>query len=150
MNGHYRWLALMAVLAGYGCALAPANAREDTTLESARERWAAAQLEDYGYRITQSCFCPERERSPLHVNVADGRVTTAALEDSTPMPDTMDHLAKTVPEWFDYVKDAREQDWHKVDVRFDDRLGYPTRIDIDKYERMVDEEIELVIDLQSR
>src|SRR5688500_6161239 len=48
-------------------------------LEAARERWDAADIDDYAFTIRRSCFCPPEYSGPYRATVRDGRIAGLTL-----------------------------------------------------------------------
>lgn len=109
-------------------------------LDAARALWATEGGEDYDLTFNWQCFCIVDfvQRVDLEVRsdaVADGVVTDdgAAL--------TAEQLAEymTVPELFDFIQDAIDQDAAEIRVSYASS-GYPDEVWIDYVEQMADEE----------
>ncbi|MFZ5481846.1 MAG: DUF6174 domain-containing protein [Myxococcota bacterium] len=104
-------------------------------LELAEGRWADAGFEDYTYTLTWSCFCPEGG-VPVQVEVVDGAVASFTAEED--IGETF--VPSTIPDLFDAVRDAIEDDPHAFEAVYDTDLGYPTSVTVDPIENAIDEE----------
>ena len=86
------------------------------------ERWHAGKPLAYRYVVERECYCPGEDLSPYTVTVmADG-----PTEVSAPGASRIDDL-------FRIASDAATGK-NKVEVVFDSRFGYPSRIRIDDLE----------------
>jgi hypothetical protein len=89
------------------------------------------QGEDYRYDFQRDCFCPLELVQPVTIEVRDGRVTRVVTrpggEDVTHVrPQAWPTIADLVRE----VEEARDRGEKNLVVRYDDKLGYPTFIEI--------------------
>ena len=115
----------------------PATSSAPETLDEARARWAAADLDDYRMTLTRSCFCPEYYRGPFEVAVDDGEVTAVGFQGRELPADRV----LTVDALFDLLAEAYASGAARVEVTYDATLGYPTSLYIDQDEQMADEEV---------
>lgn len=116
---------------------------EQARLDDARRRWAAAGIDDYRLTWAVQCFCP---RTAFVDTVVDGEVVTHEQE---PDSDALDDPGpKTVPDIFDEVQAAIDEDPATLEVTYDEETGAVTRWWADYRLDMADEEqgLEVVIE----
>lgn len=111
-------------------------------LQSHRQQWRHAALQDYDVSYQRQCFClPELQR-PILVEVRGGKIRNAVYaEDNGRLAPEIDYDLKTVDDWFALIDTASKLSVAQLRVRYDEVLGYPTSIFIDYHERMADDEI---------
>lgn len=107
----------IALLAAAGCSRAPTAAG-----------WAGA---DYRYDFQRDCFCTREAVQPVTIEVRDGRVarvvTRQGGEDVTAL-----HFPSwpTIEDLFQEIEEARGRGEKNLTVRYHEKLGYPTFIEI--------------------
>lgn len=141
-----RCLLLVALVLAAGAATAtvgPAGAQEppnppdpsivdgaaQKALDRARAKWKAAKLRSYRYEARRVCFCPT---TGWHVVNVRGGVPSRRVH-----ADVKD--IATVPRLFRQIQRAIDRRAHDLTVTYSTR-GVPTRITIDTYENVIDEE----------
>ena len=73
--------AVAALIAGTGCTIAPpgsTDTQHQNELNANRAKWTVADLGDYEYVFTNSCFCPPEITTPLVITVQNGAVIANA------------------------------------------------------------------------
>jgi hypothetical protein len=138
-----RLLTLLALVVAFGAAAAPAGAQEPPNppdpyivggdaqhaLDKARASWKAARIVTYRFQARRVCFCPT---SGWHmVNVRHGVPSKSVHSD-------VEDIA-TVPRLFRAIQRAIDRKAHDLTVTYG-RYGVPTRVAIDSYENVIDEE----------
>jgi hypothetical protein len=121
-------ILMLGLALAAGCATVPAG--EPGVVSTEERRWQAAGLRDYRYDFEQQCFCTEERRQPVTVEVRGGRVVrvvSRATGREVPLRDDLRWY--TVPELFARVAEARREGVLPLEVAYDPRLGYPTRIE---------------------
>jgi hypothetical protein len=110
-------------------------------LAAARRTWATQGLLSYRFRFQRLCFCAPDAVAPLSVVVTRNRVISVTrAESGTPVtPDSS--LPLTVERLFDEIERAIHEKAASLNVRYDPLRGYPLSIDIDRDERVADEEV---------
>jgi len=105
-----------------------------------RERWRAYDLKDYTIEQEQLCFCPP-PHGYIRLVIRDNKVVEGFKNDGMAL--TTDELQwrKTVDELFDWIEEAQSMNPRTLDVEYDSKYGYPTRIVYDQSEFMADEEV---------
>jgi hypothetical protein len=113
----------------------PASAAADelSDLRAAQERWVAADIHDYTFRIQIGCFCPTNITKPRDVKVSNDKPV-----------DPPKHVRSysTVPRLFRVVQHAINADAASLTVTYG-KTGLPRRIFIDYDEQIADEELGL-------
>jgi hypothetical protein len=100
-------------------------------LDSARQRWQAAQIRDYHFTVERVCFCLPSFRVPA----------TIVVRDDVPLapPAAFDDVA-TVPRLQAIVQKAIDDQVERLNVTYDAR-GVPREIAIDRSSMIADDEI---------
>jgi hypothetical protein len=120
---------------------------EAAQLQQHQQKWAQQNLENYRYTLQVGCFCPPEVRQPVVVEVRNGKVASiAAAENGKSVnPDYFQNY-DSVAKLFEIVEDAIARDAYRLDITYDETLGYPTQINIDYNQYMADEERYLTIE----
>lgn len=114
----------------------------ELTLEGARQRWAGNGFGHYRYVLRQECYCPREALRPVVVTVSAGEVTALALEEGGgDIADSVAENVRAITGWFDYIEEWRRRSPARLEVSHDRDTGMPTRIFIDRHEKMADDEI---------
>jgi hypothetical protein len=133
-------LTVLAVLALAACADEPST----SVAQGSRETWQDAGFDSYALTIERMCFCPDI--GPYVVTVIDGEVASVTSQGKdVPLDDELLRTwPLTVEDLFAEVDDAQAHA-DDVAVRYDEELGYPTRIAIDRLENAIDDEMTYVV-----
>jgi hypothetical protein len=115
-------------------AIADGSAQRE--LDAARERWRAAGLSSYRFRVRNVCFCGPRFTRPAWVFVRDGRPVDP--------PKRVRDVA-TVPRLLRKVQTAIDERVDGLSVRYGAR-GVPRSIAIDYVKQLADEEDTFIVD----
>jgi len=144
--------ALSKPLAGVLAALTLAgafasDAQDLESLDEHRRRWGAANLDSYVYAYKKFCECHPETPPETYVTVRDGIVV-----DVRHKPYGFDHYVHaeqrnfewywTIDQLFDLLASGIEGG-ADVRVRYDDELGYPVRLFIDRDRNLIGDEIDL-------
>ena len=84
-----------------------------------QQRWQSTKPLSYRYVVERECYCPGIDTSPYAVNVTQGLLTDSSVTDVIRIDDL-----------FRIATDAAASAG-QVEVVFDSRFGYPTRVTID-------------------
>ena len=84
-----------------------------------QQRWQSTKPLSYRYVVERECFCPGIDKSPRTVTVSRGSLSDASIADVIRIDDL-----------FRIAADAAATSGF-VEVTFDSRFGYPTRVTID-------------------
>jgi ABC-type glycerol-3-phosphate transport system substrate-binding protein len=109
-------------------------------LDAAHALWASQGGDDYDMTFNWQCFCVVDYVQRVDLEVRGGSVSGAAGTDSGVML-TSEQLAqfRTVPELFDFIQDAIDQDAAEIRVTYAS-AGYPSEVWIDYDTGVADEE----------
>lgn len=126
------------------------NQAEHDVLVGARDRWAAAGMNEYDYSFSRRCFCREEYLGPYDVVVRDGSITVARLHGVDLLTiqgldlSGYEQIIFTVDGLFDEIERALAEA-ASLTVEYEPDLGYPTRVAIDWMANVADDEIEYSI-----
>ncbi|HEX6388600.1 MAG TPA: DUF6174 domain-containing protein [Solirubrobacteraceae bacterium] len=129
--------ALLSVPAGPAAAQEPPNPPDpyivdgsaQRALDRARAKWKAAKIRSYRYEARRQCFCPT---TGWHVVNVRGGVPSKKVH-----ADVRD--IATVPRLFRQIQRAIDNKAHDLTVTYGTH-GVPTKLTIDTYENVIDEE----------
>lgn len=137
-------LLLGVALQAGGCDPLAPDAWEDRgdLLERSRARWEDEGILAYRFTSVTSCECIAGFVGPVETEVRDGRIVAVTpLQGDEPVPEEQWAAFHTIEELFDWIEEAIERPAYQFDVTYDPALGYPTRINLDFDERVIDDEI---------
>ena len=141
---------LLAPLAGCRTAAPAPGAPGPAGVAAQQARWTSARVASYTFTYERQCFCTAETSGPFVVTVENGRVTSVRrlagglTPEGQPLPGAEDTRATNrlrVEDFFALVRGAYDEGAATVRATYDDRLGYPTSIWIDRDTRLADEEI---------
>lgn len=131
------------------CMLASCADEPSTSVaQGPRATWADAGIDAYTITIERMCFCPDV--GPYEVTVEDGEAVSVTKDgDDVPLDDaSLATWPLTVEDLF-AEGDEAERTADEVTIVYDETLGYPTKIFIDRIENAIDDEMSYVVrDLQ--
>ncbi|MEH2331162.1 DUF6174 domain-containing protein [Nostoc sp.] len=109
--------------------------------------WERANIYNYRITVSNSCFCIPDARGPVVIQVRNGQ-TTSITSVATGKPVNPEFFQKydTIPELFNVIQDAIKRKASNLDVEYNAKFGYPTKINIDYDSQIADEEIFLTIE----
>ncbi|HEX7878780.1 MAG TPA: DUF6174 domain-containing protein, partial [Candidatus Eisenbacteria bacterium] len=126
-------LLLVVLLAA--CGDDESGSRMDA-LRRNRALWQAQGIENYRFMQQKSCFCHSDNLLPTRVEVRQGEpVRAEVVSDGRLVPA---HLSLTVDEVFNRVVQAIEGNYEHLDVTYDAERGFPTHLDMDPGNGVVD------------
>ena len=110
----------------------PFSASGADDVDEARQHWAGQRISDYAFTVSQDCFCVEDARGPFRVTVRNGAVVSVT-DPATGAPRTASQFVPlTVDALFDRVEQAVAEGIRELDVEYDQDLGYPVEIVINR------------------
>jgi hypothetical protein len=116
-------------------------------LQFNRNLWNQRNISNYGYTLSNSCFCVPDARGPVVIEVRNGQTTSiTSVATGQPVDPQLFQQYNTIPKLFDVIQDAIDRRAYSLNVRYNSRLGYPTQIDIDYSSQLADEEVYLTIE----
>ncbi len=105
---------------------------------AAFDQWQSAGPTDYRFSVDVQCFCPGAEL--VAVTVREGEVTGVDPEP----PEFWSVAVVPIPDLFRLVGELRGTA-DIVDVTYDEDLGYPTVISVDRITQAIDDEVRYVV-----
>ncbi len=111
-------------------------------LASHRSQWESLGIDDYRFRLQRSQFGPADGNRPVDIEVRNGQVVNATWADTgETLPDLFNYNRMTVPDLFDLIDNAIQQNAEHIDVDWDPATGIPRNLFIDQSSQIADEEI---------
>ena len=137
----HSFIPVAACLLGSSCGILDPDSRLDE-LESHREQWHEADIQDYSMEFRASCFCGGEFTELVTVEVLQDTIRSVTVV-STGLP--VEHMPidawLTVEDLFAAVEQAILGDADELQVTYDPELGYPEFVFIDREEMAIDEEM---------
>jgi hypothetical protein len=100
-------------------------------LERAQELWQEAGYDTYEYRLEWECQCPAQSQQPIWVVIKEGTIHSArTVSGNDPVPINQSSVFLAVEGIFGIVEEAIIRQASRIDVNYDNVLGYPRWIDI--------------------
>jgi len=126
-----RAVVLVVTLAALtSCSITGPSARRSDELELARnrQRWASARVHDYEFDFQRTCFCPPELTQEVHIVVRDDAIVSV-VRTSDGQPANGDYtIWPSIDALFLDVQQRLEQHIERLDVTYDETLGYPRSI----------------------
>ena len=115
-------------------------------IQAQRAKWFQSGVGlDYRYQLQRSCFCAPASRLEAVITVQGGELSAMTyVADGTAVPLGETRHFYTVDELFDLAEAALDEGASRVQMSFDETLGYPTSLFIDQDLCTADEEINYV------
>ncbi len=116
---------------------------ENSEIEDPRERWEAWELSDYSIEQSRLCFCLG-PHGFVKLTVENGEITEGKeVENGAAVPQDRLQYFQTVDEVFDWIEqeNARTPKPAKLTVEYDEKYGYPTKIEYDFSLMIADDEL---------
>nr|WP_313931927.1 MULTISPECIES: DUF6174 domain-containing protein [Nostoc] len=116
-------------------------------LQFNRNLWTKQNISNYRYTFSNGCFCIPEARGPVIIEVRNGQ-TKSITSVATGQPVNPEYFQNynTIPKLFNVIQDAIARQASSLDVAYNPKLGYPTKINVDYYSQIADEEIYLTIE----
>ncbi len=140
----------LGVLTAAFTALAIALLRPDSTgtpyeeVAANRSKWHSQRPTAYAADIERHCFC-EPWSIRAEVNASGVPVVTFKKAVPTGRHDDPRYFPRTIDDIFDFLDREYDQKAFRITVSFDDALGYPIHVDIDRAEKVIDDEVQLLV-----
>jgi len=141
-------VALLTLWPAITAAQAPSP---EERLGAAAAKWSADKPTAYEFTLRLVCFCPvlALSREPIVFRVEDGKPSFVSGESVVAKafgsPTGMDKYA-TVERQFDFIRLELAKRHYRMEVQYDQNLGFPTLIAIDPERNVADDEITLRIE----
>ncbi len=123
-----------------GCGITDNESDDDEIdLRIAEQRWLRSGVQDYQIVVQHLCFCGYVR--PVRLTVRSGSIVSRVdAETGEPVPPQGSHIG-AIPDLFDLVREALEQDAYSLAVTYHVTYGFPTQINIDYIGNAVDDEL---------
>ena len=114
------------------------NTEPLSDLELNKIKWEALAIDTYTYTFQITCFCLIEAILPKSVEVSNSKIITV----NQVAYDSEAHWGvMTIPQLFDRIEQAEENNSFVIEVSYHPEKGYPTSLYIDEEEMMADEEM---------
>lgn len=120
-------------------------------VRSDRQKWEDANIANYRFQLTLSCFCPFRDQMPLTIEVRDGKVASMMYADGQAVAsDDINYEFfleyGTMDDIFAKIEGAQaDPEAGEVIVTYDPTYGFPVDASIDYIELAIDDEMVLTV-----
>ena len=114
-------------------------------LERQYERWLDERPSSYQLKVSRVCFC---DPGVPWTSIVEGLVVRHSSGGHRHDGGSLNPALRTVTQLFAEAERAARSDADKVEISFDARFGYPTRILIDPWIGSADDELEYVAELE--
>jgi hypothetical protein len=141
-------LLLGAVFTASGCGsdAPPTGVVEWRDLERAQTLWKQRGFRNYRMVAAKECFCLREMAQPALVTVHGTTIVDVRRLDGTPIEPQFWSSRVVVDSLFQRIRDALRSDFYeRVELRFDSRLGFPTRAAFYAPSRIADADVVYVI-----
>jgi len=130
----------LMIMAGFLAACGRGDMFSPIQFAHARGRWEAHEPVAYRFRISRSCECTGTEA--VIVEVRNGVVQSRRYAaNGALVPAEGPGLYPSIDGIFDLIEQFRREGVDQIAVRYDDELGYPRSISVDRYREAVDDEV---------
>jgi len=113
-------------------------------LDDAKRLWASKSVDNYEYTFQRQCECLPDYQRPVKVRVnPDGDKWGEFADVSTISPAVLvpdGYEVFSIDDLFMKIETAINENYHSLTVTYDTEFGYPTSLNIDENESIVDEE----------
>lgn len=121
-------LGVLPTVSGCGSDAPPAGVVELRDLERAERLWKQRGFRNYRMVAAKECFCLREMGQPALVTVHGSTIVDVRRVDGTPIEPQYWSSRVVVDSLFLRIRDALRSDFYeRVELRFDTRLGFPTR-----------------------
>lgn len=109
-----------------------------SSFEANKEKWENASILDYSFVFQVSCYCTEEYTSPKTVSVRSGNIVTV---NDLAYSEEIHRGIFSINDLFKEIEKASNQNVAVLETTYDSFYGFPTKLYIDRDERIADEEI---------
>jgi hypothetical protein len=125
-------------------------------IDAAEQRWRQNAPGRYTIELQRNCFCAVESRGPVRFEVTRESYGATAIWERVTSPvvytgsgaavasDRL-HLFPTVQRLFNVARVALANDAHRIEIDFDEALGHPRRVLVDRSAGSADDEVEYVV-----
>ena len=111
-------------------------------LNDSQKKWESKNIRDYQYTFNWGCFCPPEHNKPVIISVRNGVLASVKYADNSAPVDKSNYSRyRTIEGLFEFIQDAINKKAYKMEISYDDKLGYPTFASIDYSQLLMDEEM---------
>jgi hypothetical protein len=109
-----------------------------------RAKWQSQRPATYAANIEKLCYC---EPWSIRAEVSASGVPMVTFKEPPPTSphDDRSYFPRTIDDIFEYIDRAYAQKAFRITIAFDDVLGYPIHVDIDRAEKVIDDEVQLFV-----
>ena len=133
-------IGLVTILAACGEPLA------ESQVSNPRNLWEQQQLHNYQFVVQQQCFCLRDYTRPMQVTVNNNKIVSAVfIDDQLPVGADILKDLRSIDQWFRYLDAQKGNAYHQFSVQYHATQGYPTKIIIDKDERIADDTLDVTL-----
>ncbi|MEH2241550.1 DUF6174 domain-containing protein [Nostoc sp.] len=102
-----------------------------TQIQINHRLWNRQKINNYRYKLSNSCFCIPEFRGPLIIEVRNG-ITSSIMNAETGKPINSQLLRQysTIPKLFNLIRNTIKRGEPELTVVYNPQLGYPTQINI--------------------
>jgi hypothetical protein len=143
-------LGLLVFLLLPSCSLFGSEESKQDELQRHWEIWQEQDISNYRFNLSVGCFCP-RWPYPAEVKVRSDTVVAVfdpETGDTLRNPRTGDPALQETPgsykpidDLFEVIGRAIDEDYHRLSVEYNDRFGYPKKIDYEVAENLSDDQV---------
>ncbi len=142
----FNLIRLLSVLFVFGCSQKASEPVQLNSHSEPQKTWQKQQLKNYQYQIQYHCYCLADFLRPMKVVVKNNQIDSAFFIDTNnPVPKALAKDLKTIDQWFDFINKAKEKNYFRLEVNYNDALGYPTSLDSDYQKQLADDELKIQI-----
>jgi hypothetical protein len=134
-------LATLCIGLFAGCNDVSGPRNERSRLDANREKWLARGSRDYSATVTKACFCGVT--GPVAIVVNADTITSATQVSNGQAVDP--RVTVSVSQLFDFIARAIDDRAERLDVTYDDTLGFPRSVSYDGDSRVADDEISFTV-----
>ena len=109
-----------------------------SSFEANKEKWENASILDYSFVFQVSCYCTVEYTSPKTVSVRSGNIVTV---NDLAYSEEIHRGIFSINDLFKEIEKASNQNVAVLETTYDSFYGFPTKLYIDRDERIADEEI---------
>lgn len=104
--------------------------------------WDTQDIDTYTYVFQRSCECLPQDTAPKQVDVVDGMVVSVDGQSASVDGQPLQAFANipTIDGLFDKIQQAIDSNPYRMNIQYDETLGYPSNMFIDYEEKLADEE----------
>ena len=127
---------------GSGSGVSASRSNSIQSYASSLAKWQNAGIADYDYTFQKTCFCLAGATESVRISVRESEIrSVATVSEGSELEADVFSSFYTVEELFELIRQAIDSQAVRLEVSYDEVLGYPTFIDIDFDFAVADDEI---------